>query len=88
MSRGRSASASEPAALGCGGGAPGKRGVTAVLATAMLAVGDVLEPRERDEPVLEVTVDGEPDDGDEPLVVWLDESHHGASYALIRDPGW
>ena len=60
-----------------------------VLAVAMLAVGDVLEPRERDEPVLEVVVpDGGPDDGDEPLVVWLDESAPGASYALIRDPGW
>jgi hypothetical protein len=65
----------------------GSDGVS-LLAVAMLAVGDVLEPRDRDEPVLEVVVDGEPDDGDEPLVVWLDDASPGASYALIRDPGW
>ena len=58
-----------------------------LLADAMLAVGDVLEPRDRDEPVLEVVVDGEPDDGDGPLVVWLGDSP-ATSYALIRDPGW
>ncbi|HYD08574.1 MAG TPA: hypothetical protein VEA78_00620 [Acidimicrobiales bacterium] len=55
-----------------------------VLATAMLAVGDVLEPRDRDEPAFEITVDGEPDDGDEPLVVWMGDSP-AASYALIRE---
>jgi len=59
-----------------------------LLATAMLALGDVLEPRERDEPAFEVTIDGEPDDGDEPLVVWLSDVSPSASYALIRDPGW
>ena len=66
----------------------GVSGGMSLLAVAMLAVGDVLEPKERDEPVMEVVVDGEPDDGEEPLVVWLDDRSPSASYALIRDPGW